>query len=282
MDTRPIGVLDSGFGGLSTLKQALKQLPKENYIYYGDNAHAPYGNRAPEEIRYLTEEAARHLCEAGAKAVLIACNTASAAALELVKAELPIPVVGIRPAIEPACAASSGGIVLMLATKATVRSPAYLSLRTSLEHPDIIHDIGCPADLVRGIEAGVRDDAVYIPILDRVLKSYHGALVDGIVLGCTHYPFIESAIKRYANEHFQGSCAIFEGGEKAVVDLKNILQVRGLENLFGNGEIQFCTSGERDRETRIYNRLISEIKGEFYNPGVLPEKTRYKQGVSDL
>lgn len=258
MDTRPIGIMDSGFGGLSTLRQAVKLLPKEDYIYYGDNAHAPYGNRTLEEIRYLTVSAAKQLTELGVKAILIACNTASAAALEFVRERLPIPVVGIRPAIEQAYVFASGGIVLMLATEATVRSPAYLALHASLDRPEMVHDIGCPADLVRNIESGVQDDEVYISILNRVLSSYHGALVDGIVLGCTHYPFIESAIRRYAREHFRGACAIFEGGEKAVVELKGILQKRELENFSGTGQIRFHTSGEWDREVRIYNQLIAK------------------------
>ena len=99
MDSRPIGIMDSGFGGVSTLKQAVKLLPTENFVYFGDNANAPYGNRSVREIQNLTLAAASHLESANVKAILIACNTATAAALHLVQERLSIPVVGIRPAI---------------------------------------------------------------------------------------------------------------------------------------------------------------------------------------
>lgn len=122
--------------------------------------------------------------------ILIACNTATAAALHVVQKAVDLPVVGICPAIVPAFAARKDGIVLALATQATIRMPAYQSLHASLSQPEIVKDIGCPADIVRCVESGIRDNRIYIEILDQVLRPYHDAKVDGIVLGCTHYPFM--------------------------------------------------------------------------------------------
>jgi len=250
--------MDSGFGGVSTLKQAVKLLPTENFVYFGDNANAPYGNRSVREIQNLTLAAASHLESANVKAILIACNTATAAALHLVQERLSIPVVGIRPAIIQAFKSHKTGIVLMLATEATTKLPSYQALHESLSQPNVVKDIGCPADIVRNVESGIRDDAIYIEILDRVLKPYHNAVVDGIVLGCTHYPFIETAVKKYAKEHFRGCCTIFEGGKAAITELSEILKERNLENNSGMSQIKFITSGDLERETIIYNRLLAE------------------------
>ena len=258
MDLRPIGIIDSGFGGLSTLRQAVKLLPCENFLYYGDNANAPYGNRTQEDIQRLTVAAAKQLEASGVKVILIACNTATAAALHVVQKAVDFPVVGICPAIVPAFAARKDGIVLALATQATIRMPAYQSLHASLSQPEIVKDIGCPADIVRCVESGIRDNRIYIEILDQVLRPYHDAKVDGIVLGCTHYPFMESAIREYARKHFKGRCEIFEGGKEAVTKLSNLLKKSRLENNAGSAQVELTTSGDLKKAKKIYQKLFLE------------------------
>ena len=223
MDKRPIGVFDSGLGGVSTLRQARLRLPHENYFYYGDCKNAPYGCREEADIQALTLSAAHYIAGHGAKALLIACNTASAAALPALEKALTIPVIGIRPAILEAERLPGRGSILMLATRATTRLPAYLELRTQLKTPERIIDVGCPEDIVRNVEAGILDDAVHMALLDTVLGKHRGKTIDAIVLGCTHYPFIQSAIARYAADNFYGKCRILEGGAQAVDALEALL-----------------------------------------------------------
>lgn len=256
MNNGKIGVMDSGFGGVSTLAQAMRLLPNESFLYYGDNGNAPYGDRSEAEIQELTLAAARQLADKGAKAILIACNTATAAALGAVQAALPIPVSGIRPAIVQAFEARSGGIVLMLATEATTKLTAYRALHQSLPDPACVKDVPCPVDVVKNVEAGVQDMSVYMEILGRVLSQYEGAVVDGIVLGCTHYPFMEEAVRAYAQQHFQGARQIFEGGRTAVEELEENLMKFDLYSAGGTQSVEFFTSGDAVKLSPIFSMLL--------------------------
>ncbi len=255
MDLRPIGVFDSGLGGVSTLRQAMKLLPTEDYYYYGDCANAPYGGRTEEDICALTLSAARHIASHNVKALLIACNTATAAALSALQAAFSIPVIGIQPAIAEAAAIPGNGSILMLATRATTRLPAYLELHAQLDAPERVINIGCPEDIVRNVEAGVLDIDTHMALLDTVLRPYRGAQIDSIVLGCTHYPFIQDAVKAYAAKYFSGNCAFFEGGMQAVTSLEALLTKHKYTNPSG-GAITFETSGNRAKLFPVFQMLL--------------------------
>ena len=193
MDTRPIGFFDSGLGGVSVLRSARRLLPRENYVYFGDNRNAPYGDRTEEDITRLTMACAHRLVREGAKAIVVACNTATATCISAIREELDVPVVSVEPAIKPACAAPGGGKVLMLATLATTRLERYLRLQARMPDPARVLNVPCPG-LVDRIEQGVFGDDAFDDLLDRYLSPYWGMEVDGVVLGCTHYPFIRGAI----------------------------------------------------------------------------------------
>jgi len=256
MFRRPIGVFDSGLGGASVLHEALRLLPRENYIYYGDNANAPYGDRSDEEISALTFRCARELMRLGVKALLIACNTATATCINQLREELDIPVISVEPAIKPACALPGAGKVLMMATSATTRLERYLALQASMPDPDRVINIPCPG-IVERVEAGMFDDDAYDDLFARYLAPYRGLETDAIVLGCTHYIFIKGAFRRNAGLYLSGAPVLIDGNAATVRQLGRVLNDRGLTNGAGSGQVEFITSGDRARLLPIFTELIT-------------------------
>ena len=255
MANRPVGFFDSGLGGASVLREALRLLPNENYIYYGDNANAPYGDRTEEEITALTFRCAHRLVDMGVKAIVLACNTATATCINQIRSEFSIPVISIEPAIKPACNLPGTGKVLMMATKATTHLERYLRLRERMPDPSRVINIPCPG-IVERIEAGKLGAEDYDDLFAQYLAPYKGAEVDAIVLGCTHYIFIKDAFRRNAKLHLAGNCQLIDGNEGTVRQLGRVLAAHNLTNLSGNSQVTFCTSGDIDRIKPIFDMLI--------------------------
>lgn len=256
MDTRPIGFMDSGLGGVSVLREARRILPHENFLYYGDNGNAPYGDRTTEDICALTVKAVEALVDNGAKAVVIACNTATAASIETLRKSFSVPILGIEPAITPACRLAGDGKVLMLATASTSKSARYLALRDRQPDPARVISVGCPG-LVQRIERGIFDDDAFDDILSEHLAPYNDTRVDAIVLGCTHYPFIRGAFRRYAEAHFVGKPQFFDGGEGVSRHLKNVLEQNGLVNGAGDASVTLMTSGDMRTVRPLFELLLN-------------------------
>lgn len=256
MHTGSIGVIDSGLGGVSTLRQLIARFPAENFRYFGDCGNAPYGSRSEKDIRTLALSACTRMEASGAKALVIACNTSVAVALPALTRALSIPVVGIRPAIQRAAALPGNGRILMLATEATAKSPGYLALHAALPTPSRVVNVGCPADIVRNVELGVLEPEAYFPLLDRVLLPYDGACFDAIVLGCTHYPFAGDAISAYAAKHFTGNCTLVEGGKEVCDALADAIAENDLQNPDGTGRIDFTCSGDAAMQRETFQRLL--------------------------
>ncbi|MCH5278655.1 MAG: glutamate racemase [Christensenellaceae bacterium] len=256
MDTRPIGIFDSGMGGISLLRDALRMLPTENFIYYGDNLHAPYGDKTEDEILGLTSDAADFLIDHGVKALVLACNTATSASINMLRQKLDVPVVSIEPAIKPACEAGGDGKVFMLATVATTMLARYHALQARMPDPDRVINVGC-SGLVDRIEQGITDDDAFDDILDRCLSQYHGMKADSIVLGCTHFPFIARAIERYFKLHFTGECRLIDGNAATVRQLERVLDSSQLINCVGEGRAEFFTSGDRDALFPLFERFLN-------------------------
>lgn len=257
MDERPVGFFDSGLGGISVLKSALQRLPNENYIYYGDNRNAPYGDRTEADITWLTLDCVHTLLHAGAKAIVIACNTATATCIRTIREELDVPVVSVEPAIKPACMAPGNGKVLMMATCATTRLARYLALQSRMPDPARVINVPCPG-LVERIESGAFGDDAFDDLLDRYLSPYWGAEIDGIVLGCTHYIFIRGAIARYARLHFSGPARLYDGNDATALQLAHVLDEQGLFNKSGSGRIEFLTSGDPAVIRPLFERLLRQ------------------------
>lgn len=257
-DDRPVGVFDSGFGGASTLRDLMRELPNERFIYYGDNANAPYGDRREEEILALSEAAADLLLHKGVKALVVACNTATSASIKALRMKLDVPVVSVEPAIKPACETEGEGRILMLATVATTRLARYRALRERMPDPERVVDVGC-SGLVELIESGLTEGEKIEAALHKKLAPFEGMLIDGIVLGCTHYPFIAPAVKAYAKKHFKGECRIFDGNAGTARQLKRVLIGEGLAASAKEpaGErVAFFTSGDIEKEEPIFRRLL--------------------------
>lgn len=193
-DTRPIGVFDSGVGGISVLRELTALMPNENFIYFGDSAHAPYGTKTYEEVYTLTENTVHHLLEQNCKCLVIACNTITAAAVALLRREYPhIPIIGIEPAIKPAIENRPGGNVVVLATSVTLHEDKFLHLLSEFEDKANISTIPCPG-IVEFVERGILDGPELTEYLKDLLKDALQSPIDAVVLGCTHYPFVRNAI----------------------------------------------------------------------------------------
>ncbi len=214
-----IAVFDSGVGGISVLCRLRQQMPGENFLYYGDCAHAPYGTRPTEEVRVLALQAAEHLVEKGIKALVVACNTATAAAIEALRRKYPeLIVVGIEPAVKPAAEQFPGGTVGVLATPVTLREEKFRALASRHSQNCTIIPIPAPglADLV---EEGKGDSPEAEALLRPLLEPY---ALDALVLGCTHYPFAQAAIRKILD------IPLLDGGEGTARETRRQLVRRGL------------------------------------------------------
>ena len=245
-----IGFFDSGVGGVSVLHTARRLLPNEHFLYYGDNGHAPYGPKPLEEIRRLSAESVGVLLDRGVKAVVIACNTATSAYAEILRAELKLPVIGMEPALKPAQEARHGGEILVLATQATLTLPKFQRLMKRYgDH--VIPVVG--RGLVELVEAGRADSPETEAALRELLGRYVGRSIDSVVLGCTHYPFLAGAIQRMFPE-----AEMFDGRTGTCMRLKNLLEAGGLRSKGTEGSVEFLTSGDASA-IALMRRLMAEL-----------------------
>ncbi len=242
MNCKPIGFFDSGVGGISVLKTAFRLMPNENYIYYGDNLNAPYGEKSEEQIRALSLNAAQFLYSKGVKAVVIACNTATSTSVHEMREKFNLPVISMEPAVKPALGEIKDGRILVLATPATVTQERYLSLLSKLEAGDRVISVGC-GGLVELIEQGRTDEKSVHEYLSRKLAFLSGEKISAVVLGCTHYSFVDAGIKSYLDSAFETDCKVFDGRHGTVRHLKNVLTESGLEcTQTGEGSVSFASS----------------------------------------
>ena len=200
---QPIGVMDSGVGGLSVLKHIRELMPHENLIYFADSKHAPYGNKTPKQIEQRVFAAAKFLLTHGAKALVIACNTATAAAADKLRDKygfLDIPIIGMEPAVKPAAAATKNGIIGVLATSGTLKSAQFAALLESYGRNVQVVTQAC-VGLVEQIELGELETPKTLQLINQYTKPLLDEHADVIVLGCTHYPFVKSAIQNAIGSH---------------------------------------------------------------------------------
>lgn len=191
---RPIGVFDSGLGGISVLQACTALLPAEDFLFFGDSANAPYGERSLDEVRALTMAGAEHLLAKGVKAIVVACNTATSAAIGLLRATWPtMPIVGIEPAVKPAATAEGSSTVLVMATPLTIHEDKYQKLAAAVCDQANVLSLPCRG-LAGMVEAGQWSGPALDHYLQELFLPFRYCNVEYIVLGCTHYPFIRDAI----------------------------------------------------------------------------------------
>jgi len=248
----PIAVFDSGVGGLTVVGALRRELPAESVVYLGDTARVPYGGKSQKTIERYSEEIARLLVAEGAKMVVVACNTASALALEHLRRVLPVPVEGvIEPGVQAALAATRTGHVAVIGTKATVGSGAYeRGLRAA--RPGIrVTAIACPL-LVPLIEEGMFDDEVTDAVLRRYFAPLRGTDADTIVLGCTHYPLLAPAIQRALGP----DVTLVDSAANCASVVARHLTSRGLLSVAGSGSLALGFTDPPDRFLEAAGRVL--------------------------
>lgn len=253
-DNRPIGVLDSGLGGISVLRELVKLMPGENFIYYGDSANAPYGTRTPEEVIDLTKKDVEFLLERGAKAIVVACNTATSVAIKELRAayEEVLPVIGIEPALKPAVKAKEHSKVVVMATPMTLSQTKFNSMMHIYEDDANIIKMPCPG-LVEYIESGVLDGPVLDAYLEKQFAPYDKAEIDAVVLGCTHYPLIREVIQKHLPGVF-----VYDGGFGTAKQTKRRLAERGLlSDRESGGKVEIFNSRNTEEILELSRRLLN-------------------------
>ena len=253
-DNRPIVVFDSGVGGISVLREMVKLLPNEDFLFFGDSANAPYGTRTLQEVRELTVGHIRRMVEDGAKAVCIACNTATSAAAEQLRAMYPqMPVIGIEPAVKPAALSGGKPNVIVMATPMTLREEKFQRLMHRFEGDANIYPLPCP-DLVRFVEKGMLSGEEVEAYLTERFRSLGDVRMDCIVLGCTHFPFVKGAIRRLAGDGVR----LYDGGEGTARQMQRRLRECGIAaDEARTGSVKICNSAGTEEMLALSQRLLT-------------------------
>lgn len=251
----PIGFFDSGLGGATVLKRAIEELPNEDFVFFADNGNAPYGNKSLEQIKQLSISCANFLTEKNAKAIVIACNTATSASIKDIREIFKIPVISMEPAIKPAVKWTENGKVLMMATKATCELERYIALKNKIDINNIVIDLPC-IDLVETIE-GNNSQAVE-DVISRLMKPFKGENIKSIVLGCTHYSIVEKQIKKCAQAIFGSELKIFDGTNGTIKQLIKVLRENNLLSENNSQNIEIYTSAKDKPKTIEMIRNIIE------------------------
>lgn len=224
--TKPIGVFDSGVGGISVLRELRRILPCEDFYFFGDSANAPYGTKTIDEVRGLTVLHVDRMVSSGAKAIVVACNTATSAAIGALRTKYTdLPVIGIEPALKPAAESKRHAVILALATPMTIREEKFHELSERFRETTEIIPLPAP-ELVTLVEEGKEDGPEMESYLKKLFMPYAGKRIDAIVLGCTHFPFAAAAIRRYWGDRVR----LFDGAEGTARELKRKLTEKDLLN----------------------------------------------------
>lgn len=259
VSTSPIGIFDSGVGGLSVLRALRAQMPEESVLYFGDQGHIPYGPRPMEQIKSFSEAITRFLLEREAKIIVVACNTASAAALKHLRATFPdVQFVGMEPAVKPAAEQTATGRVGVLATPATFQGALYASVVERFANGVELFQNTCTG-LVQEIEHGNLNGAETRRILNAALLPMLAKNIDTVVLGCTHYPFVIPLIQEIVGEKVR----VIDPAPAVARQVKRLLEANGSKSPLGaQGQVRFYTSGDPEALKSLLPVLLGE-QGEI-------------------
>ena len=247
-----IGIMDSGVGGLSVFREISRVLPGERYIYYADNAHCPYGEKSPEFIRSRLKEITGFFISRGADAVVLACNTATAAAIECLRKEYDIPFVGMEPAVKPAALGTKTGVIGVLATAGTLKGSKYLNTKGRFEdHVKIVERVG--RGFVELVEAGKLTGPEAESIVKSALEPLLAEGADRIVLGCTHYPFLLETLRKVAAELTHLDVQFIDPAPAVANRLVQVLSSEKKGR--GQGRTELFASGEDAKLKEFYASL---------------------------
>lgn len=250
-----IGIFDSGVGGLSVLRAIRAQMPEESVIYFGDQGHIPYGPRPMEQIRSFSEAITGFLLDQGSKMIVVACNTASAAALTYLREQFPeVSFVGMEPAVKPAAEHTKTGKVGVLATPATFQGALYASVVERFANGVEVLQDTCPG-LVQQIEQGNLDGEETRRILNEALLPMLEQNIDTVVLGCTHYPFVIPLIQQIVGENVR----VIDPAPAVARQVRRVLDMKELKKESdGRGEVKLYTSGDHEQLKSLLPVLLGE------------------------
>ncbi|MBV9022191.1 MAG: glutamate racemase [Ktedonobacteraceae bacterium] len=250
----PIGVFDSGVGGLTILSSLCQELPHEHYIYLGDTAHCPYGTRSDSEISQLAVQANRFLIEQGVKLIVVACNTASQAALATLRSTFTVPFVGVVPAVKPAARTTRRGRIGVVATNNAVKAAYLRQLIDDFADNLQVYTIGCP-ELVALVEHGQLDGPPVEEMLQHVLQPLRAEHIDVLVLGCTHFPALRPAIERVMGKHVQ----VIDSGAAVARRAHTVLEAEQIirpANQHDGGNLQLWCSGDEFTFSNVASKIL--------------------------
>lgn len=251
----PVGVFDSGVGGLTVAREIMRQLPNENLVYFGDTARVPYGSKSRDNIIRYSRQIIHFLKTKGVKAIVIACNTASALALDVVREESDIPIIGVvEPGARAALQITQTKKIGVIGTEATVQSAMYGKIIKGLDPTVSVIGKACPL-FVPLVEEGFAKHKVTEEIIDYYLASMKESDIDSLILGCTHYPLLRSRIRAYLGDKIQ----LVNPAYETAMDLKYILKESGMENTGKEGEhatYSFYVSDAADKFKQFANSIL--------------------------
>ena len=255
----PIGVFDSGIGGLSVLRHIRAYLPKEDLLYFADSGYAPYGGRSEDEIVARTLVIAAFLMQHRVKALVVACNTATAAAIKALREHYPaLPVVGVEPGLKPAAALTQSGTVGVLATERTLSSARFNLLREQISAATKVRFLPQPCiGLADQVEKGELHSATTATLVRRYVEPLLEQGADTLVLGCTHYPFVRPLIEEIAARITAQPIGIVDTGEPIARQLVRLLTERGLQRSDDGGTVTGFTTGSETALAGAFSRLLN-------------------------
>lgn len=252
----PIGVFDSGIGGLTVAREIMRQIPNEKIIYFGDTARLPYGSKSQDTVRRYSEQIVRFLRTFRVKTIVVACNTVSAYALDILEEQTDIPVIGVlKPGAKIAAEATRNGRVGVIATEATISSQMYTKYINNLKSGITIYEKACPL-FVPLVEEGLWEDPVTDEIARRYLEELIDINIDTLILGCTHYPLIRSTLSRIMGN----GVTLVNPAYETAIELKQMLAGMNMLNTeppsLGNNKYQFYVSDKAEKFVRFANSII--------------------------
>ncbi|MCX8033995.1 MAG: glutamate racemase [Thermodesulfovibrio sp.] len=269
MKDKPIGIFDSGVGGLTVLKEIYKLLPNENLIYLGDTARVPYGIRSPETVIKYSLECAEFLYKKGIKLLVLACNTSSSISLDTLRKNFDIPIIGvIEPGARKALEVTKNNKIGVIGTEATIQSKSYHLTIKSL-NPDIfVISKACPL-FVPIVEEGILEGAIADLIIERYLKEIKKIGIDTLILGCTHYPLLKKAIKKYMKD-----INLVDSAEAVAQDVKRLLiEKKFLNNQKSENTKIFYVTDAPDRFKKIGEIFLNFEIDTIYKISLEAEET---------
>ncbi len=251
----PIGFMDSGLGGLSVLREAMKIMPAEDFIYFGDSANAPYGTKTKEEIRKLTFAVVEYLLSRGIKGLAVACNTATGAAVRDLRIMYPkLPIVGIEPAVKPAVLGANGGRILVLATPMTIELQKFKTLLEQYKDQAEIVSVPCKG-LMEFVENGDLEGEDLSEYFDQNITPFLTDNTEGIVLGCTHYPFLKKHLEFFLKDR---KIPLYDGSYGTAAELKRRIEAAGLlRTQERRGTVEILNSLQDESKIELSHKLLS-------------------------